>query len=457
MINPETAAISDYLNRTFPCSCGKRHEADLKDVEISAGALQKLPEYIRRYGHGKSLVVCDRNTYRACGEQVKKILDEAGCANSLHILSSENVVPDEAALGELLVSLDPETDLIVAVGTGTINDMCKFVSYQLGIEYFIVGTAPSMDGFASAGAPLITNHMKTTYPAHAPQVILGDLDILCRAPMNMITAGVGDTLGKYTCLLDWRLANIVNGEYYCPWIVRMVETSLKRVTDSIGRVGTRDPETVANIMEALVLTGIAMSFVGNSRPASGSEHHLSHYWEMMFLFEGRRPVLHGTKVGIGAVTSAYLYGLLKNSKIDFEKARRSAGSYHYETWEKLMRETYGEAAPGVIGLEKKAGKNAVENRLARIDRIERHWPEILRAIDALPPAAEIERMLTGLGAPVNPAQVGVGSQMVYNGILVSKELRDRYTLFQLLWDLGILEEMASRAVRYFEREQENGQ
>ena len=453
MILPEKFSLSDYLNSSFPCECGKNHTTNLKDVEISSDALEKVPNYIIRYSHKKSLIICDKNTYKACGEKLKQILDKSGCTNSLYILSAEDVVPNEEALGELMVAIDRDTDLIIAVGTGSINDLCKFISFKMNIEYFIVGTAPSMDGFASEGSPLITNNMKTTYPTHTPQVIIGDLNILSAAPMEMITAGVGDTLGKYTCLVDWKIANIINGEYYCPVIVKMVETSLKKVVDNIKLVKTRDQNVIANIMEALILTGIAMSFAGYSRPASGSEHHLSHYWEMKFLFEGRKPVLHGTKVGIGAVASDYLYGILKNKKIDFDKARSAAKEFNFETWKSKVKEAYGYAAPGVIKLEKEVGKNNTEKRLARIESIQKHWDEIIKVINTLPQVSEIERMLSELGAPINPAQVGVDDKSVYDGIIYAKELRDRYTLFQLLWDLGIEDEMAEKAVRYFKSEQ----
>ena len=310
-----------------------------------------------------------------------------------------------------------------------------------------------MDGFASTGAPLITNHLKTTYTTHSPQAIIGDLDILCKAPMNMITAGLGDILGKYTCLTDWKISHIINEEYYCETIAQMVEVSIRKVVDNIGLVKTRDPKVIANIMEALVLTGIAMSFVGNSRPASGSEHHISHFWEMKFLFEGRKPVLHGTKVGIGTVAVTYLYSVLKTQKIDFQKARLAAKNFDYKKWEKKIIETYSRAAPGVIELEKKVKKNSAETHAVRIANIEKNWPEIVKVMDSLPPVSQIEQMLSGLDAPINPAQVGVDYQTVVDSILVAKEVRDRYTLLQLLWDLGIADEMAVKAADYFRCEQ----
>ena len=448
-MNPEAFSISDYLNQTFPCDCGKSHSTSLKDVDISSGAMEKLPYYIQKNGHRRSFLVCDANTYKAGGKRVKEILDKAGCENSLYVLNQEDVVPDEEALGEVIAAFDRSADLIIAVGTGTINDLCKFISYKLGLDYFIVATAPSMDGFASDGAPLIIQHLKTTYPTHIPQVIIGDLDILCKAPMNMITAGLGDILGKYTCITDWKISHIVNGEYYCKNIVKMVDISIQKVVGNIELVKTRDPKVIGNIMEALVLTGMAMGFAGNSRPASGSEHHISHFWEMKFLFEGRRPVLHGTKVGIGTVAVVYLYKELAKMSVDFEKAHRTVQNFDYGEWEKKITATFGPAAPGVIELEKKAKKNAPGTHAVRIRSIEQHWPEILEIISRLPSVEEIEKMLSRLDAPINPRQVGVDDKTVVDSILVAKEVRDRYTLLQLLWDLRIAEEMALKAADYF--------
>lgn len=455
MIQPETFSISDYLNQTFSCACGTSHKTALKDVEISTGAIGKIPFFMKKYGHKHAFIVCDCNTYKAGGHAVKTTLDNAGIANSIFVYSEQEFVPDEAAVGDLMVNFDKDADLIIAVGTGTINDTCKYISYQMGLDYFVAATAPSMDGFASTGAPLITHHLKTTYDAHTPEVIIGDLDILCNAPMNMITAGLGDILGKYTCLTDWKISHIINEEYYCDTIAKMVDVSIHKVVDNIELVKTRNPKVIANIMEALILTGIAMSFVGNSRPASGSEHHISHFWEMKFLFEGRTPVLHGTKVGIGTVAIAYLYSVLKTKEINFENARLAAKHFDYSKWKEMIENTYNSAAPGVIELEEKVKKNSAETHAIRIARIEKYWPEIVRVMDSLPAVTEIENMLSELGAPINPAQVGVDYQTVVDSIIVAKEVRDRYTLLQLLWDLGIVDEMAVKVADYFKNEQKH--
>ena len=158
-----------------------------------------------------------------------------------------------------------------------------------------------MDGFASSVAALNVDSMKTTFDARPPVAVIGDTGILSTAPYPMIAAGLGDLLGKFTCLCDWKLARIITGEHYCERIVELVERCVQSVLADAPRAKDRDPAVLGDIMEGLVLTGVAMSLYGNSRPASGCEHHISHYWEMIFEQQGRRPVPHGAQVGVGTV------------------------------------------------------------------------------------------------------------------------------------------------------------
>lgn len=444
-IQPETFTIQQYLDQTFDCPCGRPHSTALKDVIIEENALVKVPALLQKYGYQKPFVVCDTNTFEAAGRQLIDLLKNCGLDVGGYTYADAELVPDETALGRLLIALDPACDVIIGVGTGTINDLCKFTSCKTGRPYFIVGTAPSMDGFASSVAPLIVKSLKTTYEVQVPQAIIGDTCVLARAPLPMIMAGVADIFGKYTCLVDWKMAHFINGEYYCETIVKMVRASIEAVTKQLDKVERRDPETIGKIMEALVLTGIAMSFVGNSRPASGSEHHVSHYWEMMFLFQGKKAVLHGTKVGIGTVAVSQLYQWLWETDVDFEAARRRAQAFDVDAWARTIRRTYLSAADGVLALERETGKNRSDQVLARIDVMEQKWEEMKAFAQAwLPKSEEIRAMLARYGAPVNPHEVGISSQQIEDGIVVAKELRNRYGLLQILFDLGLIVPFAKR-------------
>lgn len=440
--------LSDYLGKEIQCSCGKVHKTPLKKIDIGQGAQKRLPSVIRELGYKKVFMAADKNTYRAAAAAIEELFltEQIDCRKI--VLDEEEPIPDEASLGRILAACPQDTDVILAVGTGTINDMCKYISCRLRLDYIIVASAPSMDGFVSVGAALMLDHVKVTCDAHSPVAVIGDTDVLSQAPMNLITAGLGDILGKYTCIMDWKLARLINGEYYCEEVVNMVKNSVQTVVSQGENIKSRDPLAVKALMEALVLTGMAMYFVGNSRPASGCEHHMSHFWEMRFLMEGKKPVLHGTKVGIGMVTAVKMYHMLAKEQVDFGKAMAKERSY--DDWEEKMRHFYLSAAEGIISVEQKCKKNDISARNRRIERIKENWEEIQKTIEeGLPKAEEVKSLLESLDAPVHPDQVDLSLELVEEGIQAAKEVRDRYTLLQILWDLGLEEEYSRRMAAWF--------
>jgi glycerol-1-phosphate dehydrogenase [NAD(P)+] len=426
------------------------HSAPINYVQIEEDALQSLPEILRSVSYIRPFLLYDSTTYAVAGEAVRLILDHASLPHSQYILEENEPTPDEIAIGRILIHFDRSCDILIAVGSGTLNDLARFISYQLKLPYIIIATAPSMDGFASNVAPLIVNHMKTTYEAHTPAAILGDTKLTRTAPMNMISAGIGDILGKYTCLCEWEIAHQITGEYHCSTIEGIVRISLETVVANIDKACSRSTEAINSIMEALVLSGIAMSFAGNSRPASGSEHHLSHYWEMMFLFQGKKPVLHGTKVGIGTIAVMRAYEILMSMDIDFNKAREHAKRYSQLQWEALIKETYGQAAASVIALEKEHHKNDPVNVLSRIELMERHWNKLREAVSHMPSSNTVRDYLTTLEAPASPMSVGIDRDTFLNSFRVAKELRNRFGLLQILFDLGLTDEIANQVWEYFQ-------
>jgi glycerol-1-phosphate dehydrogenase [NAD(P)+] len=223
---------------------------------------------------------------------------------------------------------------------------------------------------------------------------------------------------------------------------------------SIDGIKNRDNFAIKNLMEGLVLSGIAMSFVGNSRPAAGSEHHLSHFWEMMYLLKGKKAILHGTKVGITTLIITKLYELLVTKTINFNNAIDKVNSFNQKEWVRCIEKTYKTAAPGIIALEEKAQKNSIEKYNKRIQIIKSKWNDIIRIIKKIVPnLREIESILQKVDAPINHLQVGIDSNIFLNSVIFAKEIRNRYTVLQLLWDLGLLEEFALYVCNYFVKEQ----
>lgn len=436
--------LNAYLNQPFICDCGREHYASLRAVRVGQGALQDLPGLVKLMGFRSLYLISDAVTYGIAGEACMGILNRAGIR--CKIIQLSHLGFDEATLGELIIQMPSDCDLMVAVGTGAINDMTRYFSFRMNRPFYTVATAAPMDGFASSIAAIQVNHLKTTFDAQTPIAIVGDTDILKGAPYRMIAAGLGDLLGKFTCLCDWKLARIITGEHYCENIVELVESCVKNVLSDAGKAKDRDPETLGNIMEGLVLAGVAMSLYGNSRPASGCEHHMSHYWEMMFEQAGKHPVPHGTQVGVGTVLILKLVEQLLKTNVDFDAARTAARAYDPLAWESAIRRAYGPAAEGVIAMEAEAQKNETSARLRRIDTMEEHWEEIRALLTALPSSGEIEQILRSLGSPCLPGEIGVDGELLKNTFLYCKEVRARYTILQMVWDLGLLDRLSDQVI-----------
>lgn len=441
--------LADYLGKPFKCSCGRTHSTGLEGCTVGAGVLTSLVDYVEKYGFKKVYVACDEITYGIAGEKVMNILHDANIDAKAHVFTGGRFIPNEESLGKLMIDAPRDLDLVVAVGTGSINDMCRFFSYQMNVPYAIVATAAPMDGFASSGAVLMVDNIKQTIPAQTSLFIIGDTDILCGAPARMISAGLGDLLGKFTCLNDWRISKIVNDEYYCDTVVNLVKDCIENVLKNADKAASRDPKVIGDIMEGLVLTGVAMSFVGNSRPAAGCEHHLNHYWEAIEIQNGQIPVLHGIEVGLAEVVILKMTEFLRESRPDFDAAREKAKQYDQAAWEEKMKEVYGTASDAIIELEHESKKNDPEGRLKRIDKIEENWDEIVKLMnDYMPSAERMIEILKSLDAPYFPSQVGFSDEMLYNALVYGKENRARYTLLSMMGDLGVLEDLAKKVVAF---------
>lgn len=436
--------LNAYLDQHFTCDCGREHYASLRAVRVGKNSLNDLPVLVEKMGFKSLYLISDPITYGIAGETCVKILEAAGIRHK--IIQLAHLGFDEATLGELTINMPMDCDLMVAVGTGAINDMTRYFSFKMGHPFFTVATAAPMDGFASSISAIQTNHLKTTFSAQTPTAIIGDTEILKNAPYTMIAAGLGDLLGKFTCLCDWKLAKVINGEHYCENIAELVESCVQKVLADAGKVRERDPETLGNIMEGLVLTGVAMSLYGNSRPASGCEHHISHYWEMIFEQVGKHPVPHGTQVGVGTVLILKLVEKLRKTEVDFDDARAVARSYDQAAWEYAIHAAYGPAAEGVIAMEASARKNAPAARLDRIDAMENHWSQILALLAGLPSSEKIMEILRSLDSPCLPSEIGVDDALLKRTFLYCKEVRARYTILQMVWDLGLLDPLSDEVI-----------
>jgi len=379
--------IKEMADMDFDCSCGKHHKIEMKHIYVGEGVYVKIIDIAKEILPKKILIVSDKNTYIALGENVEEKLKDTGYNVKNIILNSEgDLIPDEKAIGRVLVEVEDEIELLVAVGSGTINDISRMVSARTKIPYVIMGTSPSMDGYASTVSPLIIDGAKLTYPGIHPYAIIADSNIMKDAPFEMICAGFGDILGKYTALSDWMLSHKINEEYFCRTTEKLVRDAMNKCFENIEGAVNRDAKAIGYIAEALILSGVAMTLTENSRPASGAEHHLSHYWEVDKLSKKLEHPLHGNSVGVGTIISAWIYK------------------------EMHIEEKYAITVPA---------------------------PE------------EIIKLLDSIGAKSSPKTLGIDKELFHRSVIHALEIRPRYTILQYAKNENKLEECADKLTKLF--------
>ncbi|MBQ7879724.1 MAG: iron-containing alcohol dehydrogenase, partial [Clostridia bacterium] len=232
-------------------------------------------------------------------------------------------------------------------------------------------------------APIISHGYKYSPQAHLAYGLIGDTDFLKTAPQDLIQAGFGDVVGKITALADWDLAVKANGDYRCDTCVTLVQRALDKCFAFADGLKSRDLQSLQALFEALTLTGVAMALVNISRPASGAEHMLSHYWEMDFIARGLNPNHHGIQVGVATVVIARFF------------------------------EELADLLP--------AGVQAL-----------------------CPPHTEIEKLLQVADAPVSPKEIGVSRELFYASLINGYKVRPRYSILQFAKENGRLENIAQK-------------
>ncbi|WP_307720017.1 glyoxalase superfamily protein [Paenibacillus koleovorans] len=359
------------------CECGHHKPVTLETIVVERGALQRVPVYLAAQHHTSVAVVADANTYEASAEKLMHLLAEQGIHAQLVLVKPNeqgDVVADEAALVQVMIEVPHlAVSALLAVGAGTIHDLVRYAAFKMGKSFISVPTAASVDGFNSVGAPLILRGHKTTLPAIAPIALFADLDVLMAAPKRLTAAGFGDMLGKCTSLFDWQFAHRAAGEPYCPAVAQLTQEALDSCLRDVEEIASGSEQGLRTLMEALIQSGLAMMLFGQSHSASGSEHHLSHYWEMEYLRLGRKQLLHGAKVGVASAEIAWLYRSISRPA---------------------------------------------------------DWPEMDELVEWLPTPEQLREWLAGAGGPTTPQEIGIDEELLKRSLREAHRVRNRYTMLR---------------------------
>lgn len=408
-----------------PCICGKTHPLYVRDLWIESGALQRLPELT---GSSRTAVLCDENTFAAAGKTVCALLPGCTCvklpAAGLH--ANERGV---ALAKEHLQGSAPE--LLVAVGSGTIHDLTRFIAHEQKIPFISVPTAASVDGFVSTVAAMTWEGFKKTFPAVSPLYVVADTAVFSKAPQRLTASGVADLLGKYTALTDWKAAHLLTGEFICPHICELEDKALQALQDCIPDLAKGSEQAYETLMYGLLLSGLAMQMAGNSRPASGAEHHLSHLWEMEAL-NSYVDAYHGQKVGVGLLLVAEVYHRAA------AKLRAGANVVPYHGIETaLLREKLPKRLLNSILVENEPDPMGQIPDAALLEKA----PALADLLDAVPSAASLSSILEQVGGVRTMADIGLDLARKTDSLRLSPYVRNRLTVMRLLKRYDFYEEV----------------
>lgn len=399
-------------------------------IVIEENCLKRFGDILRENGiDGVIAGLFDTNTIRAKGMVVPDI-------DQTIVLNADHLHADEKAVESTLSQLRDDVDVVVAFGSGTITDIARYCAKQKNLIFVSCPTAASVDGFCSSVCAMTFNNTKVTLPAVAPKIVVADLAVIKNAPDKLIKSGLGDILGKYVSLADWKIAHLVTGEHYCEKTAKLVTDALNAVTDLVKNDSLDGDEFYLQTTYALLLSGLAMQIVGSSRPASGAEHHFSHLLTVAPPSLGiHTDALHGESVGVGTLAMAEHYRNIATnlqvnddtvqqieseiSNIRKNDSRLRGIDFYRQNFDTLANSLYDENQNDCL---------AKVNARTLLDK----WNDIKQVIFNIPSVEELLNLYRKLGLKSTLRDIGVEESKKQMVINLSPYIRNRLTLNRLL-------------------------
>lgn len=423
--------------RSDHCACGMVHDADVEVVVIDERAVEQLVAYAKDKGWTKPFAVMDANTKGAAGSRVLDNLSNSGMTvASFCFPERSGLLADETSVSLVRDALEKvESDSILAVGSGVITDITRYVASGMARRFVSVPTAASMDGYASSVAAMEFGGMKASFPATAPIAVFADTTTIAAAPLDMTRAGLGDLLAKASARVDWLISHLLYGEHYCATLERRVTESLIRAADHVEDVLGGSPAAVGGLLRGLVDSGVAMAMVGSSRPASGCEHHASHFWDLLAANGRRRHTSHGLQVGYATQFAMrlqqYAFG---GTVLELASPRPiAAGSDDAASW------FAGHGAEVAAVIEEK--RRFLNENASRWPTTVSEWESVQASLrEAMGVFPLVARALLTAGIPDDPGYLGLDTPTLKTTFRVANRIRSRYTVLDFLEGQGRLVE-----------------
>ena len=416
----------------------------VQQICMAHGALADIGAIIRKVTDSNVvLLITDETCLDIAGRTAVSILRSNGFLVETVVLPSDPPLePTTDQTNSLLSVMEQDGSMFpVAVGSGVINDLVKYASFKANRRYLSIATAASMDGYLSPGAPLVSNGFKITLQAMPPVAMLADLDILMTAPPAMNACGYGDLAGKIPAGGDWIIADALGIERIDEVAWQMVQDNLRNWLAQPEGVSNQDGDSVVRIFTGLTAVGLAMDVHGSSRPASGADHQIAHYWEMERLTFNGRKVKHGEAVAVSCVISLALYEWLSTrdfNQLDIAKTVKAAPSFRSRSVQ--LRQVISDKAIADSALKELEAKHCEANEHThRLEHLKQVWGELRENLqNQLVSSKEMAAMLRAAGAPASPIDIGVSTEHLATTLEAAALIRRRYTIFDLLHETGLL-------------------
>jgi glycerol-1-phosphate dehydrogenase [NAD(P)+] len=427
------------LGKSFDCECGRTHTIPTEYLIYDFDAIGHLPEIARRYASDPDyLIVADKRTYEAAGRKIEKTLKESGATTQCFIVPDHNgrspVTNTETR--DLILSEAPDTDVYIASGSGTINDLTKWIAYERKKPLITVPTAASMNGYASANVSASIGGLKVLFHAQACKGVLADPEILANAPFELTTSGLGDVVAKPVSSADWKLNQFLFDEYYCQFSVDLLRDLEPIYFENPEGIREGKPESLKALFEALFYSSVAMTITGTSAPASGGEHLISHTIDMITDVEGETHDLHGRQVGVGTILSAALYErVLSIKKPEIKKVPHDIDENFWGPLSDVVREEYRKKLPKFRHAAEKLSKAEIWENLRSTLR------------QNLIPPRRIKTCLKGAGAAHRTTDLRINNRPIERDRFLriwrnANQMRERFTVLDLAILLGVMPEQS---------------
>jgi glycerol-1-phosphate dehydrogenase [NAD(P)+] len=406
---------------------------------IGPEAIARLLSHLADLNTSNLILVCDQNQYAALGERVEGQLKSAGYGVITVVLEGEEIGANEESVVQVLQATNDTEQLFLAVGSGTVTDITRFVSFHSKSYFISLPTAPSVDGFASHGSAMTIKNLKQSRYTRPPLGIYADIDTLVNAPDDLIAAGFGDMFGKFTAVADWKIANLVNGDAYDQEIADRSRKARDLVAEQSFLIKEARLTSIQTVMEALIEEGLCMLDFGASRPASGAEHSFAHYWETMLHWEGRPAVLHGAKVGLATILIAKYFEIIRQLTQKQVKAQLdNHPKFDPEEERQKILTGYGDyIGQFIIGIQSDH-LGLTQDRYNQLQRnLHNNWQQIQEIAAEVPEPNEITSLIKNVNGPTLPSDLGLTPKDLQGAVDYAQYMRQSFTILNIFQMLGI--------------------